>query len=78
VRATLVLPLKIGLAWHCAAMTHWSKNVLLVDLDPQFTASRYMLGVTRTNAMFSKAGSPTIWDIFKQSTRAPGLRSSGW
>jgi chromosome partitioning protein len=34
----------VNLAWHYAAMKRWAKKVLLVDLDPQFNASQYMLG----------------------------------
>ena len=35
--------LAVNLAWHFAAMSNWKKNVLLVDLDPQFNASQYLL-----------------------------------
>jgi chromosome partitioning protein len=67
----------VNLAWHYAAMSNWRKNVLLVDLDPQFNASQYLLGVHRYATDVSAADRPTVWDIFEQATRAPGLRSSG-
>jgi chromosome partitioning protein len=69
--------LSINLAWHFSAMTKWVKRVLLVDLDPQFNASQYALGVHRYETDVIKADAPTIWDIFEQATRAPGLRSAG-
>lgn len=69
--------LTVNLAWHYAAMLRWKKKVLVVDLDPQFNASQYMLGVNRYEREVFKANRPTIWDIFEQATRAPGLRSSG-
>lgn len=66
----------VNLAWHYSGMNNWLKRVLLVDLDPQFNASQYLLGVRRYQAeIFNKR--PTVWDIFEQATRAPGLRASG-
>ena len=62
----------VNLAWHYAAMTRWAKNVLVVDLDPQFNASQYMLGVQRYENEVVKANRPTVWDIFEQATRSPG------
>jgi chromosome partitioning protein len=67
----------VNLAWHYAAMTRWTKRVLLIDLDPQFNASQYILGVSRYETEVFKANRPTVWDIFEQATRAPGLRSAG-
>lgn len=69
--------LSVNLAWHFAAMSNWKKKVLLVDLDPQFNASQYLLGMSRYETEIYKTQRPTIWDIFEQATRAPGLRSSG-
>lgn len=66
-----------NLAWHFSAMSNWRKNVLLIDLDPQFNSSQYLLGVTRYQKEIIEAGVPTIWDIFEQQSRTPGLRSSG-
>jgi len=67
----------VNLAWHYAAMHRWSKRVLLVDLDPQFNASQYLLGAQRYEKDIFKADRPTVWDIFEQASRAPGLKSSG-
>jgi chromosome partitioning protein len=67
----------VQLAWHYAAMHKWQKRVLLVDLDPQFNASQYILGVHRYKTEIYKAERPTVWDIFEQAARAPGLKSSG-
>lgn len=67
----------VNLAWHYAAMKRWAKNVLLIDLDPQFNASQYLLGVTRYESDIFKKNRPTVWDIFEQAARTPGLRSSG-
>lgn len=69
--------LSTNLAWHFTAMSDWQKRVLLVDLDPQFNASQYVLGVKRYQMDVLKADRPTVWDIFEQATRAPGLKSSG-
>lgn len=69
--------LAVNLAWHFAAMSNWTKNVLLVDLDPQFNASQYLLGMTRYETQIYKAQRPTIWDIFEQATKAPGLQLAG-
>ena len=38
--------LTVNLAWHFAAQLKWSKRVLVVDLDPQFNTSQYLLGVS--------------------------------
>jgi chromosome partitioning protein len=65
-----------NLAWHFSAMSNWKKRVLVVDLDPQFNAGQYLLGAHQYQSILS-ANKPTIWDIFEQATRAPGLRSSG-
>lgn len=65
------------LAWHFSAKWGWDKKVLVVDLDPQFNASQYILGVTRYQKEVLNANRPTVWDIFEQATRAPGLKSSG-
>jgi chromosome partitioning protein len=68
--------LSTNLAWHFSAMLRWKKRVLVVDLDPQFNASQYLLGAPQYQSILS-ANKPTVWDIFEQATRAPGLRSSG-
>lgn len=66
-----------NLAWHFSSRVEWDKRVLLIDLDPQFNASQYTLGVHRYEELVINKGIPTVWDIFEQATRAPGLRSSG-
>ncbi|MFC1904531.1 ParA family protein [Chloroflexota bacterium] len=62
----------INFAWHFAAMVKWLKKVLVVDLDPQFNASQYLLGVTAYNNIITN-NIPTIWDIFEQFTQLPGI-----
>jgi len=37
--------LTVNLVWHFAAYQRWLKKVLVVDLDPQFNASQYLVGV---------------------------------
>jgi chromosome partitioning protein len=46
-------------------------------LDPQFNVSQYVLGVHRYQADVIDADRPTVWDIFEQASRTPGLKSSG-
>jgi chromosome partitioning protein len=67
----------VNLAWHYAAMSNWSKRVLLVDLDPQFNASQYLLGAQRYETQIFKDNRPAVRDIFEQAARAPGLRATG-
>jgi chromosome partitioning protein len=61
-----------NLGWHSS----YKKNhkVLLVDLDPQFNLSQYALGSERYEELVTK-GSPTIYDIFEQTSVAPSFRS---
>jgi len=65
-----------NLAWHFSAMRSWLKKVLVVDLDPQFNASQYLLGVSRYQSEVIDSDRPTVWDIFEQQSRAPGLRAA--
>ena len=65
-----------NLAWHFAGMRNWSRRILVIDLDPQFNASQYILGVNRYQSDVITAETPTVWDIFEQQARAPGLRSA--
>lgn len=65
-----------NLAWHFAGMRNWARRVLVIDLDPQFNASQYILGVSRYQSDVMVAGAPTVWDIFEQQSRAPGLRAA--
>jgi chromosome partitioning protein len=62
--------LTVNLAWHFAAYSDWLKKILVVDLDPQFNASQYLVGVLRFQE-FLTDGKPTIWEIFEQHTRTP-------
>ncbi len=66
--------LAVNFAQYLAAYTSFSKNVLLVDLDPQSNASQYALGVARyTKIVYStKKPQPTTWDIFEQFAKVPG------
>lgn len=68
--------LTVNLAWHFAGYTTaWAKKVLVVDLDPQFNASQYLLGV-RKYAKLIEDGKPTIWGIFEQFTPVPGKKAA--
>ena len=66
--------LAVQLAWHMATRP-WNKRVLVVDLDPQFNCTQYLLGGGRTEAYLSSS-SPTVWNIFEQLTAVPGRPSS--
>ena len=67
--------LAVNLAWHFAAYRNWAKRVLLVDLDPQFNASQYLLGVSDYEAIL-RSEKPTIWDVFEQGIRTPSGRAT--
>ena len=59
--------LAVNLAWAFAdTIDGWGKRVLLVDFDPQFNASQYVLGDSRYYTRIHKAKVPTIRDIFEQ------------
>lgn len=36
-----------NLAWQYAVYSNWNKKVLVVDIDPQFNVSQYLLGVRK-------------------------------
>ena len=61
--------LAVNLAWQ---FYQFGKNVLVVDLDPQFNASQYMLGGEGYDKLV-KNQAPTTWDIFEQHTTIPGV-----
>lgn len=65
--------LAVNLAWQFATMRKWLKRVLVVDLDPQFNASQYLVGKARMKEILDE-GKPTIWDVFEQLTRTPGAK----
>ena len=66
--------LAANLAWAMASAP-WHKSVLVIDLDPQFNCSQYLVGVRRIESIISE-GQPTIWDIFEQNTVVPGMTDS--
>jgi chromosome partitioning protein len=67
--------LTVNLAWHFAAYRNWLKKILVVDLDPQFNASQYLLGVSQYDKIL-KQTKPTIWEVFEQNTRTPTGQST--
>ncbi len=66
--------LAVNLAWEMATEP-WNKRVLVVDLDPQFNCSQYLLGVRRVEEIIS-AGDPTVWHILEQHTTVPDRPSA--
>lgn len=66
--------LTVNLAWAMASYP-WNKRVLVVDLDPQFNCSQYLLGAQRMEILLED-GSPTVWDLFEQHTSVPGRPST--
>ena len=60
--------LAVNLAWHFAGdMSDLGAKVLLVDLDPQFNASQYVLGNRSYKEMIHDAKAPTVRHIFESS-----------
>lgn len=57
--------LTANLAWHCAHRK--DMKVLVIDLDPQFNVSQYLLGNRKYEAHLT-AGKKTVSDIFEQVT----------
>ncbi len=66
--------LAVNVAWEMATAP-WHKNVLVVDLDPQFNCSQYLVGAHRIETIIS-SGQPTVWDILEQLTAVPGRPSA--
>ena len=66
--------LAVNLAWEMATEP-WHKRVLVVDLDPQFNCSQYLVGADQIETIISD-GRPTVWDILEQLTSVPGRPSS--
>ena len=62
--------LAANLAWEMATGP-WHQRVLVIDIDPQFNCSQYLMGARRMEAIIS-SGQPTVWDIFEQLTAVPG------
>ena len=67
--------LTANLAWQFAAYPKWAKKVLVIDLDPQFNASQYLLGPKKYQALIEK-GQRTVWDVFEQGTATPAAGKS--
>jgi len=63
--------LAVNIAWEYATAP-WHRRVLLVDLDPQFNASQYLIGQPSYVKTVLEDGKPTMWDLFEQNTRIPG------
>lgn len=57
--------LTANLGWYCAQRKN--KRVLLVDLDPQFNLSQYVLGPSKYEQHITD-GKATVLDIFEQAT----------
>ena len=66
--------LTANLAWEIATEP-WDKKVLVIDLDPQFNCSQYLIGAGRMEDIISN-GRPTVWDVFEQLTAVPGRPSA--
>ena len=66
--------LAVNLAWEMATVP-WNKRVLVVDLDPQFNCSQYLLGVRSIEKIIADEH-PTVWDILEQLTTVPGRPSA--
>ncbi|WP_080430859.1 ParA family protein [Burkholderia ubonensis] len=62
--------LTANLAWQFACYTNWAKKVLVVDLDPQFNSSQYLLGPKKYQSLMDQ-GRRTIWDVFEQGVSTP-------
>ncbi|MFH1113772.1 MAG: ParA family protein [Pseudomonadota bacterium] len=67
--------LAVNLAWMFAGFVGWDKKVLVIDVDPQFNASQYLLGVAKYKQLLAK-NARTMWDVFEQLTRSPGKPSA--
>ena len=65
--------LTANLAWEMATEP-WNKRVLVVDLDPQFNCSQYLMGAKKMEDIIGKEAR-TVWDVFEQFTQTPGRRN---
>ncbi len=59
-----------NLAWQFTGLEGQNKKVLVVDLDPQFNVSQYLLG-PQAYGQKLKEGVPTMWDVLEQHTTTP-------
>ncbi|MCX7049433.1 MAG: ParA family protein [Candidatus Sumerlaeota bacterium] len=64
----------VNLAWHLYLSGGWplKRKILVVDLDPQFNASQYLLGSSKYRDEVVTKNRPTIWNIFEERSRMPG------
>jgi chromosome partitioning protein len=60
-----------NLGWYSAYMRN--RKVLLIDLDPQFNLSQFVLGSERYEEILKKK-KPTVFEIFQQFVAPPGSR----
>lgn len=65
--------LAVNLAWHFVSFEE--NKVLVIDLDPQFNASQYLLGVNAYERILEEE-EPTIWNVFEQFTTTPGAKET--
>lgn len=56
-----------NLGHYLAGYTTWTKNVLIVDIDPQFNATQYLLGVDKTMEHIENQY-PTTYHIFEKNS----------
>jgi chromosome partitioning protein len=61
------------LAYEFAIILEWSKKVLVVDLDPQFNVSQFLVGATTYKSEILDKNAPTTWHIFEQNTHVPDI-----
>jgi len=59
--------LTVNLAWYFAAVKPIPAKVLVIDLDPQFNASQYLLGTNEYEKILTQ-GKLTTWNILEQNT----------
>ena len=60
------------LAYEFAIIQNWAKKVLVIDLDPQFNVSQFLLGANVYKSEILDKNAPTSWHIFEQHTHVPG------
>lgn len=58
--------LAVNLAWHFSTYDIWLKRVLVVDLDPQFNASQYLLGPDKYLKHVITKERPTVYHVFER------------
>ena len=66
--------LTANIGWYCAYYA--DQRVLMVDLDPQFNLSQYVLGNDRYEEHLEQ-GMPTVVDIFEQYTPGSSIAGEG-